>query len=366
MPLQIFTAGKRTDANGVVVDFSESLLAKIAASYNPALHEAPLTIGHPKHDDPAYGWVSSLGTVGSQLMAEPKQVDPVFSESIDAGRYKKISASFYLPGSAHHPIPDSDVPYLRHVGFLGAMPPAVKGMAPIEFADGEEGVFFAEDDWIVADLANALGTMFQGIREYLIDEKDLETADRVLPDWKIESIRRMATQLTASAMEESEDAPGACLSPIYSEQPMSDPTLDAREQSIADRELALNRREAANFCDSLIQEGRAHVAGIRDKAIALLTTFPNADSVQFGEGDETATPKAMLEDILRAIPKTVEFAEVAPANKTPPAMDGKADTPELVKLAKKKQAEAFKTGSPIEYAEAVRMAAKELGIEEPK
>jgi hypothetical protein len=362
--LQIFTAGKRTDANGVVVDFSESLLAKIAAIYDPALHEAPLTIGHPKHDDPAYGWVSSLGTVGNQLMAEPKQVDPIFAESIGVGKYKKISASFYLPGSAHHPIPGSEVPYLRHVGFLGAMPPAVKGMAPIEFADGEEGVFFAEEDWIVADLAGALGRMLQGLREYLIDAKDLETADRVLPDWGIESIRRMATQLTASAMEESKDD-SPCLSPIYSEEPMSDPTLDARELLIADREKALNQREAANFCDGLIQEGRAHVAGIRPQAIALLTTLPEADSVQFGEGDETATSKSMLEDILRAIPKTIEFAEMAPPGKTPP-MDGKADTPELVKLAKKKQAEAFKTGSPIEYAEAVRIAAKELGIKEPE
>ncbi len=362
MSLQIFTAGKRTDANGVVVDFSESTLAKIAASYDPALHEAPLTIGHPKHDDPAYGWVSSLGTVGSQLMAEPKQVDPVFAESIGVGKYKKISASFYLPGSAHHPIPDSDVPYLRHVGFLGAMPPAVKGMAPIEFADDEEGVFFAEDDWIIGDLAATLGSMFQSLREYLIDEKDLETADLILPDWKVESIRRMATQLTAWAMK---DAKSGCeMSPIYSEQPMPDPILDAREQSILDREKALNQREAANFCDGLIQQGRAHVAGIRDKAIALLTTLPEADSVQFGEGDETATPKAMLEDILRAIPKTVEFAEMAPASKTPPAAEGKKDPKAMMKLAAKKVAEAKANGDDLAMPEAMRMAAKDLGMED--
>ncbi len=360
MPLQIFTAGKRTDANGVVVDFSESMLAKIAASYDPALHEAPLTIGHPKHDDPAYGWVSSLAGVGSQLMAEPKQVDPVFAESIDVGKYKKISASFYLPGSAHHPIPNSDVPYLRHVGFLGAMPPAVKGMAPIEFADGEEGVFFAEEDWVVADLASTLGRMLQAFRDWVIDDKDLETADRILPSWGIESIQRSAIQLAAHAREESKSEPTT----IYSEKPMSDPTLDAREQSILDRERALNQREAANFCDGLIQEGRAHVAGIRDKAIALLTTLPEADSVQFGEGDETATPKEMLQDILRAIPKTVEFAEMAPASKTPPASNGKKDPKAMMKLAAKKVAEAKAAGDDLPMPEAMRMAAKEMGMED--
>jgi len=30
--------------------------------------------------------------------------------------------------------------YLRHVGFLGAQPPAVKGLRPIELAEGEPGV----------------------------------------------------------------------------------------------------------------------------------------------------------------------------------------------------------------------------------
>ncbi|MFS2072756.1 hypothetical protein ACEN9D_28795 [Pseudomonas sp. CT11-2] len=36
--------------------------------------------------------------------------------------------------------------YLRHVGFLGAQPPAVKGLRPIELAEGEPGVIeFSED-----------------------------------------------------------------------------------------------------------------------------------------------------------------------------------------------------------------------------
>ncbi|XVN20902.1 hypothetical protein QZH46_11175 [Pseudomonas corrugata] len=71
-------------------------------------------------------------------MAEPQQIDASFAEQIAKGSYKKISASFYHPTAANNPVPG--VYYLRHVGFLGAQPPAVKGLRPIELAEGEPGV----------------------------------------------------------------------------------------------------------------------------------------------------------------------------------------------------------------------------------
>jgi hypothetical protein len=352
MPLQIFTAGKRTDANGIEVDFNEATLTKVAAIYDPALHEAPFVLGHPKHDDPAYGWAAALSVEGARLFAEPKQVDPQFAESVELGRFKKVSASFYLPGSPHHPIPESDTPYLRHVGFLGAMPPAVKGMAPIEFSESEEGVFFCEMEFEIADLATAMGDLLQGFRDWLIDEKDLETADRVLSSWSIDAVKRAAARLMAKAFDETEPV----VTPIYSEeQPMSDPTLEAREQALADREAALVAKEAANFCDSLIQEGRGYVAGVRDKAIALLTTVPESDSVEFAEG-ESASPHQLVKDILSAFPKDVVFAEVAKPDATP-ASKGDGD---LMKMAKKIQ----KENDGMAWPEAVRMAAKELGMKE--
>ena len=43
----------------------------------------------------------------------PRQVDPAFAEAVAAGRYKKVSASFYQPNSPHNPVPG--VYYLRHV-----------------------------------------------------------------------------------------------------------------------------------------------------------------------------------------------------------------------------------------------------------
>ena len=137
-PLQIFKPGRHTAMSGVALAFSESDLAASAAAYDPAVFQAPIVVGHPKTDDPAYGWVSALSFADGALEASPEQVDPAFAEIVEAGRFKKISAAFYAPEAPNNPVPG--VYYLRHVGFLGAAAPAAKGLRSPEFADAEEGV----------------------------------------------------------------------------------------------------------------------------------------------------------------------------------------------------------------------------------
>jgi plastocyanin len=137
-PLHIFKPGTHTAQCGTTVNFTETDLAATVAAYNPTLHEAPLVIGHPQHDAPAAGWVKSLTATAQGLIAETQQIDVTFAEQIAKGSYKKISASFYHPTAPNNPVPG--VYYLRHVGFLGAQPPAVKGLRPIELAEGEPGV----------------------------------------------------------------------------------------------------------------------------------------------------------------------------------------------------------------------------------
>lgn len=154
-PLHIFKPGTHTAQCGTTYNFTEADLAATVAAYNPTLHEAPLVIGHPQHDAPAAGWVKSLSATAQGLTADPQQIDASFAEQVAKGRYKKISASFYHPTAANNPVPG--VYYLRHVGFLGAQPPAVKGLRPIELAEGEPGVIqFSEDGPQTADLTTAV------------------------------------------------------------------------------------------------------------------------------------------------------------------------------------------------------------------
>ena len=136
--IEIFKAGKRPDAHGTVVEITPADLQQAVESYDVAYHEAPAVIGHPKMEAPAYAWVKGFQLDGDVLKAELDQVHPEFAEMVTDGRFKKVSASFYLANSPDNPKQGSL--YLRHVGFLGAMPPAVKGLRNPEFSESEQGI----------------------------------------------------------------------------------------------------------------------------------------------------------------------------------------------------------------------------------
>ena len=76
--------------------------------------------------------------------------------------------------------------------FLGAMPPAVKGLEAIAFADADNAIEFSMTDsqrWATASGLESVGRMMRRVRDWLIDDKGLETADRILPDYEIENIQ---------------------------------------------------------------------------------------------------------------------------------------------------------------------------------
>lgn len=130
---QIFRAGSHTTSAGAKLTFSENDLNRISTSFNTRnRRDAPLVIGHPENDRPAYGEVTQLIPEGSKLFAVAN-VSPGLVDMVRSGHYKKISAAFHSATDPRNPIPGYW--YLRHVGFLGAQPPAVKGMAPLNFAE---------------------------------------------------------------------------------------------------------------------------------------------------------------------------------------------------------------------------------------
>lgn len=131
-PLQIFRAGTQTDASGRTLAFTAADLAATAAAYDPAKHEAPLVVGHPATNAPAYGWAEALTQADGALEATPHQVDAAFAEMVNSGRFKKISSSFWLPDAPGNPVPG--VYYLRHIGFLGAAAPALSSAFTLQSA----------------------------------------------------------------------------------------------------------------------------------------------------------------------------------------------------------------------------------------
>lgn len=97
----------------------------LVESYDPEHHEAPVVLGHPEHDAPAWGWVKELSESDGNLYAK-LDVSSELEQLISDGKYKKRSVSFY----------NSNPPVFRHLGFLGANTPKVKGLEPISLDDG--------------------------------------------------------------------------------------------------------------------------------------------------------------------------------------------------------------------------------------
>lgn len=140
-PIEIFRAGVHVDSLGTRRTFNLADLQATADAYDPARHESPLVLGHPENDRPAYGWVNSLQAApDGRLLMRASKLDPAFAESVKSGHYKKRSASFYQPDDPSNPVPGKW--YLKHVAWLGARPPAVKGLADVVFGASELAVTF--------------------------------------------------------------------------------------------------------------------------------------------------------------------------------------------------------------------------------
>jgi len=194
--LHLFRKGRHHAEDGQAITFSEADLAATVAAYDPALHEAPLVIGHPQTDAPAYGWVQSISADRNGLQAAVHQVNPAFAEMVNSGARKKISAAFYAPDAPNNPV--KGVYYLKHVGFLGAQPPAVKGLRSVAFAENEEGIVeFSESD--LAQGAQVESELWRNLREWLIEQHGTETADKVVPVWALDSLQRSARDAAGEA-----------------------------------------------------------------------------------------------------------------------------------------------------------------------
>jgi hypothetical protein len=323
--LQIFKPGKHTDVKGIVLDFTEDMLRACAAAYDPAKHEAPLVVGHPKMDGPAYGWAKSVVYADGALAVDPDQVDPQFAEMVNAGRFKKISASFYLPDAPNNPAPGQL--YLRHVGFLGAQPPAVKGLKSASFAGSDEGVVE------FADLApwrmRSLGTLLRGLREWIISKNTIDEADRVMPGYLIDDIESAPEEKSVPAAFAEPEQESTMLTKeqeaAAAKLKADQEALDRKTAEFAEREKRVKAAEEkarldgiAEFVATLVKAGKILP---RDQAglVAYMAGPNEAGVIEFGEGDDrTSTPPAdWLRDFLEALPKQVDYQERAGAEDEP-------------------------------------------------
>lgn len=367
-PFDIFRAGTHTAMSGVTLAFSESDLDATVAAYSQRLHCAPIVVGHPRTDAPAYGWVRALARDGDRLQAAPEQIDPAFAELVRAGRFKKVSASFYAPDSPVNPVPGAY--YLRHVGFLGAQAPAVKGLREAQFADAEPGVITLEfNEW--SDRENA--GLWRRLREFFIAQFGLEQADTVIPSWSVENLEAEARQPSPEAAvpqpiySESEAAmpapssPGAPdLAARAAELDSRQAEIDAREARLRQAEAAARRQAHADFAETLITQGRL-LPKDREGLVAFMDALAPEAELAFGEGEGAfkGAPAQWLRQFLSAAPVQVAFGEHAKDQSSAPSAVFRAPAETQVdpeRLALHAQALAYQESHPgTPYADAVTL-----------
>jgi hypothetical protein len=345
--IPVFRGGKQIASNGKEYD-GDTLIDTAIAKFNAAVHEPPAVIGHPKEDAPAYGWVEGLKKQGNLLLAKFKQVQPAFAQMVADGLFKKRSAAFYPDGT------------LRHVGFLGAMPPAVKGLPDVAFAEGDAACFaFADYEtyWAWQDIARLYGK----IRDYLIEKEGVEKADQIIAPYEIESITAAAIQEKQEAKSENnygekedkdmtfkeklaelfkdfvaklpDEKQVAAADGQFSEADLDKIKKEAAEEAAkkerekvtaefaeASRVSRLTARKAdiTAWAERMIKEGKLTPAMVKFGIPEMLAAFAEKeDVIEFGEAKDKATLFDRFKNLFETeMPKVIIFKEVAQRDKT--------------------------------------------------
>ncbi|EJG2382508.1 hypothetical protein AM381_RS20270 [Raoultella ornithinolytica] len=362
--LAVFAPGTHTAMDGRTITFTPEDCIDLANSYDPSVSEAPFVIGHPSLTAPAYGWAERLEFRDGIVYAAPRQVNPAFAEAFNAGSYKKRSLSIYQPDSPGNPKPGHF--YARHVGFLGAVPPGVKGLPDAQFAEasGDNGPLEFALPWEADNLAS----LFQSIRDWVIQEKNIEQADSIIPQWRIQSI-------LDSAIDDRQSP----ISPLaYAEENNVDPNqtttvtaeeLARRETALAEREEKLRkdeetaklrdakvRRDAVvSYADGLVKAGSI-LPRQKNTVVEVLLSL-DSTPLSFADGDATVnkTPEELLRDVLSQRPKVMDFSEKTGTENDPIDF---ADASALATAAQNYQAEQAEKGRAISMTDAVHHVKK--------
>jgi len=300
--IEIFRLGRHTDVNGVVVEFGQAEAEGLIAGYDAGANPAPMVVGHPSLDAPAYGWVTGLALDGDAIVAECGQIEPQFAELHRAGRFKKVSATFYPPAHSANPKPDSW--YLKHVGFLGAAAPAVKGLKLAQFA---------------ADIEGAV-TIETTKETTMSDEDKLKTAQFAEDQGKLKAERQQ---------------------------------LDADKAAFEAKRKDALHADHVSFAEGLVASAKLSPAG-KDIVVGVLDALVVADkAVSFGEAGEL-TPAAAMKSLFDQAKPLVAFGEAAPKAKGSPEDDPAAIGREARAFAEDQRGK----GITINAADAVRHVLK--------
>lgn len=261
-PIEIFRAGDY----GAKGRFTTGDLDQVVNNFNP-MDGAPVVVGHPKEDSPAWGWVNKLWRSGNSLMATVRDIHPKFAHALAEKRFKNRSVKLFKA-------PDGKWK-LAHLGFLGAALPGVEGMEPLKLsAEGEE----IEIEWDFAQCE------FSAV--------SLESTHQ--------SQKHQSQEKGTMAQE---DQPGVTPQERDQLQKQIDALQSALETAEADRthaEDAARRSGFSAWADAQAQAGRISRSQV-EEVTAFMMTLPHAgDTSRFTAGGTKTSPAAWFKGFVEA------------------------------------------------------------------
>lgn len=319
----VFRTGSHTAANGTKVTITQADLDSIVRNFD-AGESAPFVVGHPKTDDPAYGWVNDLKRDGDDLLVRGKDVVPEFSQAVEQRLYPKRSVKIAPLDKGYQ---------LIHVGFLGAQPPAVKGLAGIRFNEPDNALEFESAMPGAYNLSYALGGVggfMRRLREWFIAEHDQDTADRLIPNHEIDSVKSAAKAIVTVGAESDFSEPhsennkelsmdknnNGAFSQADLDSAVTGATgslqteNDKLKKQLDERAFNERKKDAATLVDSAVAQGRllpSQKAGFTE-FMASLSDEPDA-AFEFSAGDkkEKKTQYQFMSDLIGRLGKQIEL-----------------------------------------------------------
>ncbi len=316
--VEVFRAGTHKDSLGRTVTFSRSDLDEIANNLS-ASAPPPHVITHKALYSPfRYGDVVEAKREGDRLFIRSDNVEPAFESLVAQRRLPDRSIRLARTASGLN---------LAHVAWLGAEPPAVEGMAPVQFAAASDQVF----DFSFQEVRSSglLARALRRMREFLIEQSGVEVADRVMPDYEVEAAEELhvdARTEPASAQETSFAAPtpepeaeGDLEMPAEKQTtvPVADFEASQAENIELKKKVAAGERaqRVSDFQKTVtvvIDAGRLTPAQTEGMA-EFMATLSDAEDAQFefSAGDATASksPSAWFTDFVAKLGKQLDLDE---------------------------------------------------------
>ena len=282
--VEIFAGGRQMDSQGKQHD-GDQLIDQAVSAFDPGFHEPPAVVGHPKDDSPAYGFVqavkASIRDGKKILMARFKDVHEPFAEMVQSGRFPKRSAAFYPDGR------------LRHVGFLGAMPPAVKGLKNISFkSDDADAIAFEFDQPVKEESSMKFAEFFEVFKIWKKFEKDPDA----LIDRAGQGSQFSEADIEAARKKAADEAEARVKAEFAETQ-----RTEAKKQ----RDV-----QVAEWVESQVAAGIIPPA-IRDDGLVTFMQGLSDDQIAFAEGQEKKSGLDWFKGFLGTLSKSPLFSEIA-------------------------------------------------------